>query len=130
MSDAGELVKGAYEAFGRGDVPAVLGVLSERVEWDVSAVLPQGGGWRGREDVGGFFQNLGSHWSDLTIDVEELIDDGDTVVAIGRGAGRLTRHGDASAGYKFVHVFTVAGGEITRFREWGDPDEALREHAG
>ena len=35
------LVEGAYEAFGRGDIPAVLGILSDDVEWDVPDVLPQ-----------------------------------------------------------------------------------------
>jgi ketosteroid isomerase-like protein len=128
MSDAATLVQSAYDAFGRGDVPAVLGTLSDRVEWDVSAILPQGGSWRGREGVGEFFAGLGSHWADLRIEVDELVDGGATVAAIGHGAGRLREHGDAAAGYKFVHVFDVDGGQIVRFREWGDPDEELREH--
>ena len=128
MSDAGTLVTGAYEAFARGDIGAVLGVLAERVEWDVTAVLPQGGSWRGRDQVGEFFENLGSKWAELALDREQLIDGGDEVVAIGRAAGRLREHGDAAAGYRFVHVFTVQGGEVTRFREWADPDEELREH--
>ena len=36
------LIEGAYEAFGRGDIPAVLGILSNDVEWDVPDVLPHG----------------------------------------------------------------------------------------
>jgi ketosteroid isomerase-like protein len=128
MSDATEVVQSAYAAFGRGDVQGVLDAMSDRVEFDVSLVLPQGGSWRGRDGVGEFFEGLGSHWADLAIEVEQLVDNGETVVAIGRGAGRLRAHGDAAAGYAFVHAFTVADGQIVRFREWGDPDEALREH--
>ena len=29
-----EVVKGLYEAFGRGDVPAVLGAMTEDIEWN------------------------------------------------------------------------------------------------
>jgi uncharacterized protein len=130
MSDAGELITGAYDAFARADIEAVLAVLSDRVEWDVTTVLPQGGSWRGREQVGEFFQDLGSKWADLSLSREQLIDDGDNVVAIGHAAGRLREHADAPAGYKFVHVFTVEAGHVSRFREWADPDEELREHSG
>ena len=128
MSDNAELIKGAYAAFLQGNIEGVLGVLAERVEWDVTAILPQGGSWRGRAAVAEFFDDLGSHWADLTLELERLLSDEDDVVAFGRAAGRLREHGDAPAGYSFVHRFTVSGGAVTRFREWADPDEELREH--
>src|SRR3954470_23425431 len=128
MSDNTELVQGAYGAFAQGDVPGVMSVLADRVEWDVTPVLPQGGSWRGRDGAGEFFENLGSHWADLTLQIDQLVTEGENVVAFGRAAGRLREHGDAAAGYAFVHWFTVVDGAIVRFREWGDPDEELREH--
>ena len=129
MSENADLVKSAYGAFAEGDIPGVLGVLGERVEWDVSAILPQGGSWRGRDSVAEFFDTLGSQWADLALEIEQVVSEGDTVVVFGRAAGRLREHGDAAAGYSFVHTFTVDGGAITRFREWADPDEELREHS-
>ena len=128
MSDNSDLIKSAYSSFAQGDVPAVIGLLSERVEWDVTSVLPQAGSWRGRDGAGEFFEQLGSQWADLTLEIEQMVSEADEVVVIGRAAGRLREHGDAAAGYHFVHVFTVAGGAVTRFREWADPDEELREH--
>ena len=128
MSDNTELVQTAYGAFAQGDIPGVLEALDERVEWDVTTILPQGGSWRGRTAVGDFFDALGSHWADLALQIEKMVSDDDTVVAIGRAAGRLREHGDAAAGYTFVHMFTVAEGAVVRFREWADPDEELREH--
>jgi ketosteroid isomerase-like protein len=129
MSDENtQLIRNAYASFQQGDIPGVIGILADRVDWDVTAVLPQGGSWRGRDGAGEFFEQLGSQWADLTIDVEQFVSDADHVVAIGRAAGRLREHGDAAAGYAFVHVFTVAGGAVTAFREWADPDEELREH--
>jgi ketosteroid isomerase-like protein len=32
-----ESVQAVYEAFGRGDVPAILGALADDVEWDQDA---------------------------------------------------------------------------------------------
>jgi ketosteroid isomerase-like protein len=128
MSDNTQLIRDAYASFQQGDIASVLGILAERVEWDVTSILPQAGSWRGRDGAQEFFEQLGSQWADLTIDVEQFVSDGDHVVAIGRAAGRLREHGDAAAGYAFVHMFTVADGAVTRFREWADPDEELREH--
>jgi ketosteroid isomerase-like protein len=128
MSDNTDLVKGAYGAFSQADIPGVIGVLAERVEWDVTAVLPQAGSWRGRDGVGEFFETLASHWADLTIQIERIVGEGEIVVAFGRAAGRLREHGDAPAGYSFVHRFTVEDGAVIRFREWADPDEELREY--
>lgn len=128
MSDSLELVQSGYEAFAQGDVPKVLELLSVRVSWEVSSVLPEGGSWRGRDGAAEFFEQLGSLWADLALDVEEWIDDGQNVIAVGRAAGLLRAQGNAAAGYEFVHLFTVSEGEIARFRAWADPDEALREH--
>ena len=129
MAENADLVRSAYDAFDRGDIPAVLGLVGDRVEWDVTTVLPHGGSWRGREGAGEFFQGLGENWADFSVEVEQLIDGGDEVVIVGRAAG-LLRDSNRAAGYTFVHIHTVQGGQIVRFREWADPDEALREESG
>jgi ketosteroid isomerase-like protein len=54
-------VQAIYEAFGRGDVPAILDRLDENVEWDRDAV-DHGIPWlvprHGRAQVGEFFASL------------------------------------------------------------------------
>jgi ketosteroid isomerase-like protein len=129
MSDSAELIRSAYAAFAEGDVPTIIGIVGERAEWDVTTVIPQGGSWRGPDGVAEFFEGLGEAWADLTLQLEQMIDDGENVVAVGHAAGRLRAADNAAAGYKFVHIFTVADGKVTRFREWADPDEELRAHA-
>lgn len=56
-----DTVKAIYEAFGRGDVPAILEKLDENVEWE-SQVPVEGVPWlqtrHGRDNVVGFFQDL------------------------------------------------------------------------
>lgn len=116
MAEGAAVVQQAYEAFGKGDIPAVLGLLDEAVEWSVAKVLPQGGDFHGRDGVLAFFQGLGAAWDPLGLEIEAVSDLGDGLVAgVIRGAGKLR---GADAFYTAVHLFTVAGGRITRFREY------------
>jgi len=61
MADNLATVTDIYEAFGRGDVPAILERLREDVEWERGA-SPSGVPWlepgRGHEHVGAFFAVL------------------------------------------------------------------------
>ena len=56
-----DTVKQMYEAFGRGDIPAILEKLDENVEWDTDYDSPAAP-WlqprRGRENIAGFFEAL------------------------------------------------------------------------
>ena len=118
-----ELIQGGYDAFGRGDIGAVLEILADDVEWHVPDALPQGMRVRGRDEVGGFFKKLGSTWEGLSLDVEDFVASGDRVCVIGRGSGSV---GGAQGSYGFVHAWTVSGGKATRFYEYVDPDELPR----
>jgi ketosteroid isomerase-like protein len=54
-----DTVKQMYEAFGRGDIPAILDKLDENVEWDTDYTSPAAP-WleprRGKENIPGFFE--------------------------------------------------------------------------
>jgi ketosteroid isomerase-like protein len=115
-----ELLRGAYEAFGRGDVPAVLAVLDEDIEWNAAPnVLPHGQQVRGRDEVGRFFQGLGSTWSDFSVKVDDYVASGDRICVTGRADGKLN---GTQTGYGFVHSWTMADGSCVRFNEYVDPD--------
>jgi uncharacterized protein len=124
MAAGAEVVQEAYGAFARGDIPGVLEMFDEKVDWNVPEAVPHGGHFEGREAVGGFFQGLGERWENFGIDIEEVIDGGDEVVGVGRAHGNLKGTGEAS--YGFTHVFTVQDGRVVRFREYVDPDATLR----
>jgi ketosteroid isomerase-like protein len=117
-----EVIQSAYEAFGRGDVPAVLGILADDVDWRVPEVLPQGGHWSGRDEVGGFFEKLVSIWEGLSIDVEDTVASGDRVCVIGRGSGKAD---GADTSYGFVHAWTLRDGKVVAFAEYADPAPEL-----
>ena len=117
-----ELIQSAYEAFGRGDIPAVLDVLADDIGWRVPEVLPQGCRVTGKQDVAGFFQRLGSLWEDLNLEIEDFVASGDRVCVVGRATGR---HGGNETGYGFVHAWQVRDGEAARFDEYADPAPEL-----
>jgi ketosteroid isomerase-like protein len=117
-NDNAELLRGTYEAFGRGDIPAVMAVLDENIVWNAPRVLPQAMAVSGRDDVGRFFQKLASTWEDFGLEIEDLVASGDRVCAIGRAGGTLNGE---QASYGFVHAWTLRDGICTRFDEYVDP---------
>jgi ketosteroid isomerase-like protein len=117
-NDNAELLRGTYEAFGRGDIPAVMAVLDENIVWNAPAVLPHAMAVGGRDDVGRFFQNLASTWEDFALEIEDLVASNDRVCAIGRAGGKLNGE---QASYGFVHAWTVRDGVCVRFDEYVDP---------
>ena len=123
MASSSEVVGEAYAAFERGDIPALLEQVSEAVEWVAPVVLPQGGSFRGRDGVGEFFAGVGREWPELKVEIDDLIVDGDHIVGVGHGEGKLAD--GTEAGYGFTHVFTVDDGKIVRFREYADPGPGL-----
>jgi ketosteroid isomerase-like protein len=112
-----DLVRELYAAFGRGDVPALLAMLDEEIEWHAPPNLPHGGDFHGREAVGAFFQGIGELWESLEVDLEAVVSSGDRVVALAGAHGRLSGSGEEAA-YSAAHVWTIVGGIPVRFDEY------------
>ena len=121
-NDNADLLRGTYEAFGRGDIPAVMATLDENIVWNAPAVLPHAMAVAGRDDVGRFFQNLASTWEGFSLEVDDLVASDDRVCAIGRAGGTLDGE---QASYGFVHAWTVRDGVLVRFDEYVDPSPGL-----
>jgi ketosteroid isomerase-like protein len=118
------LLRGTYEAFGRGDIPAVLASFAEDIKWQVPAVLPHGGTAKGHEEVGRFFGRLAELWDDFGIELGDFVAGGDRVCVIGQARGRFD---GKQTGYGFVHCWTVRDGLCTAFDEYVDPGPELLE---
>ena len=59
-----EAVHRVYEAYGRGDVEAVLAEVADEVDWaaeSASTSVPWYGSRRGKADVARFFNEIGSN---------------------------------------------------------------------
>lgn len=85
-----------YEAFGRGDVPAILEPLAEDIEWEFGA-SDHGVPWlqprRGRDGVVAFFQTLAEGLDINDFQVHAILAEGDWVVALLRVGGTVKSTG-------------------------------------
>ena len=124
-----QMVKDAYAAFVRGDVNTILNMLDDNVQWEgvkgAEGVVPHAGLRKGRAAVGDFFSTVAETVEFSLFDPQEFVAQGDTVVAIGRYAGKAKPTGRAMAG-DWTMVFNFRDGKITRFREFSDSAMAVR----
>ena len=123
-----EVVRGALEAFMRGDAETALSAYSPDSEWDDTRFRPEGKVHRGRDEINEVVRIWVGAWTDYSIEIERVIDAGDRVVLIHeeRGTGKASGLKMAT---RVGAVITVRGGQITRTVVYADPDEAI-EAAG
>jgi ketosteroid isomerase-like protein len=111
-----------YEAFARGDVPAVLAQLDPQVVWNEAEnfIYADRNPYLGPQAVlEGVFARVGGEWDGFTATPEHIHDAGDTVVARGRYRGKYKTTG-AAIDAQFAHVFDFRNGKIVRFQQYTD----------
>lgn len=116
------LVKGIYEAFGAGDVPAVLGAMSPDIIWNEADNFPYADGnpYIGPEAVlNGVFARCIGEWDDFAVVIEEILDAGESVVAFGRYTGTFKATGTAQ-NTQISHVWRIQDGKAVRFQQHAD----------
>jgi ketosteroid isomerase-like protein len=126
-----QTIKEAYAAFERGDIPSLLNMVSEDVEWHIpgpSDIVPFAGEFRGREGVGRFFAALGGAEDVEIFEPQEFIAQGDKVVVVGRYRGRVKANGQADD-IEFVHIFTVRDRRITNYRQYNDTAQTVAAYS-
>lgn len=115
-----EAVRKLYDAFGTGDVPAVLAAMDDKIDWQEPTGLPfenQVGPQAVAENI---FGPVTTQLEGFSAVPEELIDGGDVVAAIGRYGGTGAKTG-VKLDTEFVHVWRFgASGKITGFRTYTD----------
>ena len=116
-----EVVRKAYEAFGRGDIDGLLAQLDPNVEWRSPGPedLPTAGQRRGHAAVQEFFQTLAGLVDIQRFEPRQFIAHDDTVVVIGDDTARVKATGTVLES-RFAHVFTVRDGKVVSFEEYFD----------
>jgi ketosteroid isomerase-like protein len=117
------LIAGLYEAFGRGDVPAVLSSMDPEIRWheaEGNPYMPSGEAWIGPDAIlNNLFVKLGEEWDGFTVHPGTFHDAGDVVVVEARYTGTYNATGkpiDAQV----CHVWTITEGKITKFQQYLD----------
>jgi ketosteroid isomerase-like protein len=109
-----------YAAFSKSDLPTVLELMLEDIEWNEPDSVPYGS-HIGRQAVAeNVLAKVMSDIPDFSATPEQFIDGGgDTIVTVGtyRGTSRATSRGLDT---KFAHIFTFQSGKIASFRTISD----------
>jgi uncharacterized protein len=115
-----DFVRGVYDAFARGDIPAVLNSLSPDIEWTEAEGFPYGGTYVGPEAVlEGVFMRLGTEWEGFAAVPDEFIDGGERVVALGKYSGKYKATGKSFRA-DFAHVWKIQEGKAVKFVQHAD----------
>ena len=116
-----DVVQETYEAVGRGDIPALLDLLTDDVEWTLQgpSVIPFAGTRRGREGVAEFFSLVGETLEFEQFEPREFVVQGDTVAVLGYERSLIKSTG-RTLEQEWAHVYTLRDGKISKFRAFED----------
>jgi len=124
-----EKIRRAFEAYNRGDLDAAVADFAADSEYVPSGAVPgEQGPVRGPEGYKQYVGWLRGEFDDARIDVHEVIDAGDKVLAAMTMRGRGRRSG-AVTSWHFWQVWTLREGQVVHGHGFTDKSEAL-EAAG
>ncbi len=115
-----DIVRSLYQAFAAGDIESISQVISPTVEWIESEGIPYGGVFSGYDAVlEGVFAKIGTEWTDFTAQVDEFIEAGDVVFALGTDSGTYKATGRSMCA-SAASVWTLKDGKVVKFRQYID----------
>jgi ketosteroid isomerase-like protein len=123
--------KRGLEAGNRGDIETLLEVLDPEVEWHSALHALLGGEqtvFRGHDGVREMIRDLNEAFGEIQIEISEIRDLGDGLVAIGRTRTRGKSSG-AETETPIAFVTEIKNGKTISLRAYLDPKQAL-EAAG
>jgi uncharacterized protein len=131
MSTPAAIVRSFYDAIDRGDVAAVVSLLDAEIEWTEAERFPYySGTWRGPQAViDNLLVPLSKDWDGFSAKVNELIAEGDRVVALGSYSGKFKKSG-RSFSAPFAHIWSVRGDKLARFNMHTDTAKVLEAIGG
>jgi uncharacterized protein len=117
-------VRGIYEAFERGDVPAMLEHIGEDCLWEyqpITNTVPILQARRGRAGVAEFFQTVAAELTITKFALNNVLDGGQTVVALIDLDGTYKRSGRSFREIDEAHVWHFdERGRVVKFRHCHD----------
>ena len=117
-----EVVESIYEAFAAGDVEGVLGAMSPDIVWNEADDFPYAdrNPYVGPVAVAeGVFGRIAEEWDGFAVEVDEILDAGDTIVALGRYVGTFKATGKPQ-NTQLVHVWRLKDGQAIGFQQYAN----------
>ncbi len=112
-----ELIRRGYDAFSSGDLDTVMGMFDDDIEWEQPGDSAVSGTFHGKTEVMEHFGRLAE--KGLTVRLDQLVAEGDTVVALTEVSMGGMKGRDAD-------VFTIRDGKTVTVLIHGDTALAER----
>jgi ketosteroid isomerase-like protein len=123
-----DVIRGFYAALARGDAPAALAVMAPDIVWNEaeSFLYADRNPYVGPQAiVEGVFARIGADFEGFAATPEEILDAGDTIVALGRYTGMFKATGKP-INAQLVHVWRLKSGKITGLQQYTDTLQVAR----
>jgi ketosteroid isomerase-like protein len=116
---ATDVIASVFEAFHRGDIPHIVGLVAPNAVWRQSNTLPWGGDYRGPEGAAEFFRKLDATLETVAFEARENVEHGDQVFSFGMytGRGRATAR---TASAEWMFRWQVRDGRIVSYGSYID----------
>jgi ketosteroid isomerase-like protein len=115
-------VRHTYELVNAGDFEALVKGMAPGFEWHPDEFAPGQTTRRTADDVKDAVDDFTGTFADFRTEVEELIEEGDQVIAVVRHVGRV---GGGDVVRRETHLWTFADGRPQSLREFERRDDAL-----
>lgn len=115
-------IKRIYDAFQAGDIATAIDGMDPGIVWNEADDFPYSdrNPYVGPQAIlEGVFGRIGAEWDGFGAHVEELLDAGDTVVALGRYSGTY-KATNKPQDTQFVHVWRLKEGKAVRFQQYAN----------
>lgn len=111
--DNAQLIRKGYEAFAKGDIPAVLAIFADDIAWHVPGRSALAGDYRGGQDVLGFFGQLQERSEgSFRLEMHDVLASEDHVVAL---VNEIAHRGDKSMNARSTHIWHVRDAKAAEF---------------
>jgi hypothetical protein len=116
-----ETVKAIYAAFGEGRIGDIVAQIADSTEFiqPGGAEIPWSGAYKTPAEVAGFFGKLDAAVSVSSFTPEQYLEDGDTVVALGRWAGTAKNTGKPYTS-TWAMTWKLRGGKVYFYEAYED----------
>ncbi|MFQ4142895.1 nuclear transport factor 2 family protein [Chlorogloeopsis sp. ULAP02] len=115
-----DIVKRLYTAFSDRDQNTILQIFDPNIEWIQNEGFPGGGRHFGVDAIlNDVFAKFRSEWDTWQAVVEEWLDAGDTIIALGEYRGIYKSTGKSTKA-AFAHVYRLKDNRIVKFQQYTD----------
>jgi ketosteroid isomerase-like protein len=120
-----DVVQGAWDAFARGDIEAVLDAIAPAAETRVPETLPWGGTYAGPDGFGDFIARLNDNFEQFSVTPDKVLgaDDNHVIVTV-KVKGRTKR--GTTLENRAIWIYQLRDGRIADAETFGDTAQVLQ----